>query len=82
MDVTSLHTAAGHPDREGIDVMIAPRRVANLGHRSAPKLASPDDERFIEQTAPLEVAHQCRARLIGFESHFVEIGVEILAAPP
>ena len=44
---SGFHAAAGHPDREGIGVMIAPPSCAvvdvALNERGASKLASPND---------------------------------------
>ena len=57
-----LHTAARHPQRECVGMMIAAPllRLLNLAlqKRRAPKFAAPNDERVVEQSALLEVAHQ------------------------
>src|SRR5437588_12205806 len=51
--------AASQPDRERLRMVIAAeaateRRVA-LDHRRSAELAAPDDERVVEQAAPLEI---------------------------
>ncbi len=50
-----LHTAAGQPHAETIRMMAA-AVVAYLDHRSASKLAAPDDQRVVEQAVLLEVS--------------------------
>ena len=57
-----LHAAAGHPEREGVRMMVAAPLLGLLDlalqKRRAPKFAAPNDERVVEQSALLEVAHQ------------------------
>ena len=43
--------AAGHPHREGVDVVVAADVLADLAHRRAAELAPPDDQRLVEQAA-------------------------------
>ena len=59
----ALDAAARHPDREALDVVVT---AVALGHRRATELAAPDDERFVEHPALLEVRDQGSARLIDF----------------
>ena len=59
-----LDTAAGHPEGEGLDVVVSPVALAALGHGGSAKLAAPDDERIFEQAALLQVHHQRRRGLI------------------
>ena len=55
----ALHAASGHPHGEGVGMVISPKGLAgNLGDRRATKLASPDDERVVEQPALLEVGQK------------------------
>ena len=62
-----LDAAAGHPDCEAARVMIAAvvrgGQVA-LAVDGAAELAAPDDERVVEQPAPLQVENQSRTRLV------------------
>ena len=57
-----LHPAAGQPHRVRLRMMIATEASAECGivldHRRASELATPDDERLVEQAASLEVRHQ------------------------
>ena len=57
----ALDAAAGHPDGEAVDVMIA---ADALAHRRAAEFAAPDDQRVVEQAALLEVVHQGGAGLV------------------
>src|SRR5438445_11368965 len=64
-----LNSAAGHPDRKRVRVMIAPQQVFILGailvHGSAAKFPAPNNERVLEQSALLKVFDQSRASAIG-----------------
>src|SRR5438270_13824962 len=63
----ALHSAAGEEHGKARVMVIAAGlgTLFQLGVRSAAKLASPDDERVIEQTALLQVGEQRRRRLVG-----------------
>src|SRR5438445_1536926 len=50
-----FHAAASQPGREAIRMMIATIIAAALDHRGAPKLATPNDQRRIEQPTLLQV---------------------------
>src|SRR5260221_10787900 len=50
-----LDAAAGEPHRVCVDMVIAPNRIAQLAHGRSAKLAAPDDDRTVEQTALLQV---------------------------
>ena len=56
--------AAGEPHGEGVDVVVAAGRFADLAHRRAAELAAPDDERVVEQAALLQVVDQRGAGLV------------------
>src|SRR5262245_48447971 len=49
----ALHASTGHPDRETVMVVIA--AFLSFGCRRAAELATPDDERFVEQSALFEI---------------------------
>src|SRR5438445_13733188 len=77
-----LGTAAGHPDGEGVLVVIAAEplgAVALLVHRRAAKLASPDNQRAVQQAALLEILDQGRDRLIGFPATLDQAVAKIVA---
>src|SRR5262249_8318055 len=59
-DLTGFHAAAGEPHGKAVGVVVA--AVGALAHRRAAELAAPDDQRFIKQAAPLQVAEQGRSR--------------------
>ena len=66
---TLLHPAAGHPQRVGARAVVAADvphldAAAVLAHRGAAEFAAPDDQRFIEQPALLEVVEQGGDRLV------------------
>src|SRR5262245_60472029 len=54
----ALDAATGQPHREAMWVVVAPGRP--LTHRRASELAAPDNERFVQQPARLEVLQQAR----------------------
>ena len=58
-----LDTAARHPHREAGRVVVA--AISLFAHRSPAKLSAPDNERRIEQAAPLEILQQPRDRFVG-----------------
>ena len=64
MDVPSADAPAGQPEGEAAVVMIA-SVVSALHHRGAAKFAAPDEERFIEQSALLEIEDEGGAGLVG-----------------
>ena len=76
----SLHTAAGHPETEAGGVVVAP--VVLLDVWRAAKLAAPDDEGLVEQSAFLEVAQQGGQRLVGGGAVASERGVEVAMLIP
>src|SRR5208337_3064720 len=57
----SLQAAASHPDREALDVVVAP--VA-LGHGRAAELAAPAHQSFVEHSALFQVLDQGRGPLV------------------
>ena len=79
VDVAGFHTTTGDPEGEGVDVMVAADGVAILSHRCAAELATPNDERVVEQSALLQVQHQGGTRLIDIAADLLEVGVEILS---
>src|SRR5690606_13495149 len=76
MNVTGLRAAAGEPHREGVAMMIAPRRIARLAHWRPPKLAAPHHERVVQQSTPLEIQDQCSARLIDLLANLGEVLIQ------
>ena len=64
MHVTSTHTGTREPYSEATIVMIA-TIAATLHHGRAPELASPDDERILQQTTLLEILYERSRPLIG-----------------
>ena len=44
VDVTLLETGAGHPHREGFDVVVAADGLAVFPHRGAAEFTAPDHE--------------------------------------
>ncbi len=65
---TGPDAAARHPHGEAAGVVIASmvgRVDITLADGRATELATPDDQRLIEQAAPLQIEHQGRGRLVG-----------------
>ena len=74
MNNTTFESAAGHPDTESKDMMIA--TVRSLSARSSSELGGKDDEGLVEEPALVEVGQeatdglidgQCVTGVIGFE---------------
>ena len=61
----ALDAAARHPHREAVGVVVAAGPLGVLGGRLAAELAAPDDQRLVEQAAPLQVLEQAGDRLVG-----------------
>ena len=53
---TRFDTASRHPDRKSIVIVIAPQLAFRRGRPS--KLATPNDERFVEKSALFEIGDQ------------------------
>src|SRR2546423_1663570 len=61
---TLLDAAAGKQKGKPFDVVVAP--AASLGHGRAPEFAAPDDQRFVQHAALLEIGNQGRGGLVDF----------------
>ena len=65
---TTFDSAASHPHRKGVGVMVASEdfafRRTTFTERRAAEFATPDDQRLLEQTALLQVANQSGDRSI------------------
>ncbi len=55
VNVATLDAGAGHPDGEGLDVVIP---AGALTHGRAAELATPDHERVLEHPALFQILHQ------------------------
>ena len=62
VDVTALHSTAGHPHGEAVVVVVAAFMVPAFGSRlghfhggGAAEFAAPDDEGFVEEAALFEI---------------------------
>src|SRR6476646_8296093 len=60
---TALNPAARHPNRESLDMMVAP---FSLGHGSASKFTSPNHQRILQHAAIPQIVNQCGRRAINF----------------
>ena len=63
VDGSTFDAAAGHPDTEGIDVVIA---ACTLTHRCPAKFAAPNDQCRVQHPALLKVIKECCASRICF----------------
>src|SRR5262249_60262423 len=57
-----LHAPAGQPNGEAVGVVIASGALRVLGGRLSAELPAPDDERRVQESAPLEVLNQSSNR--------------------
>ena len=62
---SSLDSAAGHPHREAISVVITPGALGVFSGGLAAKLASPNDQGLVKQARRLQVFEQAGDRLVG-----------------
>ena len=77
--------AAGHPQREGLHVVVA--AVVAVGtvalvHGGAAKLATPDHQRVVEQAPLTEVAHQGRRGLVHRLGGLGDVGRQVVVMVP
>src|SRR5262249_36796949 len=76
VDDARFNAATSQPDGVAMRVMVAPQLIGakvTLHHGRPPKLASPNNQRGIQQAALLEVLDQSHACLVGFLASFPEI---------
>jgi len=76
MDRPNPGTAACHPHREAVVVMITPRKRGELRDRCATELAAPDDERRIQESPCLEIREEASDRLIPSLASFLDLRVD------
>ena len=77
---STLHATSGEPHAEALGMMIA--TIGPSGMRSAAELTGPDDERFIQQSALLEIDEQPGDGLIGIERVLLVSLLEIAMLVP
>src|SRR5437870_178198 len=69
MGEAGFDAASGHPDGEGVRMMVPPEQVFALGavfvHRCAAKLPAPNHQSLIKQAALFQVFEEGGAGLIG-----------------
>src|SRR6185437_2628510 len=76
----ALDAAAGQPHREAVNVMIAAIRTLRAGCTA--KLRTEDDERFVQQTAALQILEQPRDRLIHLQTVAGMVGTQTAVRVP
>ena len=62
---SGFNSAPGHPTGESLDVMVSSVAGPTLAHGCATELTAPDDERFVQHAASLQVLDECGGGLIG-----------------
>ena len=70
--------ASGQPHRKGVRVVVTTRSLAS---RRSAELASPDDQRFVQQSSRFQVGQQGRDGLIAGRSDFFVIAYVGVAVP-
>src|SRR5213078_1635515 len=66
---------ARKPHRKAVRVVIAAVRA--LGHRGAPELAAPHDERVLQKSAALEIGEQPGNRFVALEAELAVVAFEV-----
>ena len=82
---TGSNAAAGHPDREGVSVMVAPGafgRFGSLEHWGAAEFACENDEGGVEQTASFEVEEEGGDGLVDLLAKLGEAAVHASVGVP
>src|SRR4051812_32421022 len=81
-----LHAAAGEPHREAPRMMVAAIVIGPeiaLAIHSAAEFTAPDDKRFVQKAALLEVLDESGRGLVGFSGALTELtGKPIVRVPP
>ena len=75
----ALDAAAGQPDREALDVMVA---AVALGHRRPAELAAPDHQRLVEHAALLQVLDQRGRALIDLRGRPLDVLLDAAVMVP
>jgi len=79
-------SAAGHPHREGLRMMVAsrtpPQGRVRLHHRRAAEFAAPDHQRLVEHAALFQIGDQRSARLIGGGTVFFAVALHVAVSVP
>src|SRR5262249_50307084 len=76
----AAHAAAGHP--HGVSVRIVIAAVACFRDRGSAKFSAPDDQRLVEQPAPLQIANQSRRGAIHVRTAVAELFIDVLVIVP
>ncbi len=82
VQVARLEASARDPDRKAINVVVPASGLTDLPERSSPELATPDDDRVVEQTALLEIEHEGGRGLVNLATTGLEVTIEVVAALP
>ena len=69
--LATTNTAARHPHRKAIGVMVA--TVSFFAHRCSSELAAPNHECTIQQPSLLEIFQKARNRLVARKTHFAMV---------
>src|SRR4051812_34947886 len=77
--LAGLHSTAGHPHGEGIDMMIPPGGITIFSHGSAAEFTPPNNEGRIQQAARFKIFDKSSLGLIHIAADLFEIALEILA---
>src|SRR4051794_15608890 len=75
-DLTAFDSAARHPHRERVRMVVAP--VFALRKRRTAKLAAPDNERAVEQATRFQVNQECSNRLVRPLAHLAHGAYEVV----
>ena len=78
--VPPLTPPPANQTREAVRVVVA--ALAALGHRHPAELAAPDDQRALEQPAPLQVGQEPGDRLVGPRAHPGVVRLDVVVGVP
>ena len=77
-----LHASSCQPHRESVRVVVAAGLIPLLRDREAAELPSPDNERLVEEPAPVEILQERRDRAVGLGGEAGMVAADVGMAVP
>ena len=78
----TLRASAREPVGKGVRVVIATRLGRLLSDGQSTEFATPNDQRFVEQSALLKVGQQSGDRLVGFIGESLMVALDVIVPIP
>src|SRR2546422_5817177 len=81
----AFHSAPGHPNGKTAGIVVAsgrPSVVPDLGQRHPSKLATPDDERALQETTLLQIFEKRCSRFVGLSAAVTQAVFQVRVSVP